>query len=48
MPDKVKELADQWQSQTNSFIELAKKTMSEQPKGGKGKGAKGKGKAKAE
>ena len=48
MPAKVKELADQWQSQTNSFVELAKKTMSEQPKGGKGKGAKGKGKAKAE
>lgn len=46
MPEKAKELADKWQSQTNSFVELAKKTLNDQPKAGKGKGAKGKGKEK--
>lgn len=43
MPDKVKELEQVWQKQTDSFTELAKKTLSEQPKGGR----KGKGKKKA-
>jgi arylsulfatase len=38
MPDKVKELEQVWQKQTDSFTELAKKTLSEQPKGGRGKG----------
>jgi len=46
MPDKVRELDQAWQRQTDSFIELAKKTLADQPKpkGGKGKG-KGQGKA---
>jgi arylsulfatase len=47
MPEKVKELADKWQSQTDSFIELTKKTLSEQPKGG-GKGKKSKAKSNQE
>jgi arylsulfatase len=40
MPDKVKELARAWQQQADSFTELAKKTLSDQPnpRGGKGKG----------
>ena len=32
MPDKVKELAQTWQRQTDSFTELAKKTLADQPK----------------
>ncbi len=43
MPDKVKELEQVWQQQTDSFTELAKKTLADQPQGGAGKG-KGKGK----
>ena len=42
LPAKAKELEEIWQKQTDSFTELARKTMSEQPKGG----GKGKGKAK--
>ncbi len=42
MPDKVKELEAAWQQQTDSFTELAKKTLADQPKG---KGGKGKGKS---
>jgi arylsulfatase len=45
MPDKVIELAAAWQKQTDAFIELAQKTLADQPKG-KGKG-KGKGKSNA-
>ncbi len=39
MPDKVRELEQTWQQQTDSFTELAKKTLNNQPqpKGGKGK-----------
>jgi arylsulfatase len=33
MPDKVKELADLWQKQTDETIALAKLTLNEQPKG---------------
>ena len=43
MPDKVKELEQVWQLQTESFIELAKKTAGAQPAGrikGKAKGKK--------
>jgi arylsulfatase len=45
MPDKVKELVQVWQKQTDEFTSLVKKTLDQQPKpkGGKGKG-KGKGK----
>ncbi len=45
MPDKVKELEQVWQKQTDEFTTLVKKTLAEQPqpKGGKGK-RKGKGK----
>ena len=45
MPDKVKELEQIWQKQTDEFTSLVKKTLDQQPKpkGGKGKG-KGKGK----
>jgi len=46
MPEKAKELEQVWQRQTDSFTELAKKTLGDQPKA-KGKG-KGKGKAKEE
>ena len=42
MPDKVKELEQAWQRQADSFTELAKKTLADQPKG---KGGKGKGKS---
>jgi arylsulfatase len=42
MPEKVKELEQAWQQQTNSFTKLAKKTLADQPKG---KAGKGKGKA---
>lgn len=47
MPEKVKELEQAWQRQTDSFIELASKTLAEQPqrKAGKGKGAKAKEKS---
>ena len=39
MPEKVTEMEQAWQRQTDSFIELAKKTHADQPqpKGGKGK-----------
>lgn len=39
MPEKVAELEQAWQRQTDSFIELAKKTLADQPppKAGKGK-----------
>ncbi|MCX6866710.1 MAG: hypothetical protein NTV46_10930 [Verrucomicrobia bacterium] len=39
MPDKVRDLEQTWQQQTDSFTELAKKTLADhpQPKGGKGK-----------
>ncbi|MEQ1749956.1 MAG: arylsulfatase [Prosthecobacter sp.] len=43
LPAKAKELEQVWQKQADSFTELAKKTMADQPKGG----AKGKGKGKA-
>ena len=33
MPDKVKELEQMWQRQTDSFVALAKKTLDEQPAG---------------
>ena len=33
MPEKVKELADLWQKQTDEYVALAKLTLSEQPKG---------------
>ncbi|HEX3655337.1 MAG TPA: arylsulfatase [Pirellulales bacterium] len=48
MPDKVKELERVWQQQTDSFTELAKQTLSEQPrgKGGKNKAKAAKGPAK--
>lgn len=42
MPEKVKELEQIWQKQTDSFSELVKKTLDQQPK----PGAKGKGKNK--
>ena len=42
MPDKVKDLEQAWQQQADSFTELAKKTLADQPKG---KGGKGKGKS---
>ena len=38
MPDKVKELEQAWQQQTNSFTELAKKTLADQPKPRAGRG----------
>lgn len=40
MPDKVKELEQIWQKQTDEFTSLVKKTLDQQPKpkGGKGKG----------
>jgi len=38
MPDKVKELEQAWQRQTENFSELVKKTMDLQPRGGAGKG----------
>jgi len=38
MPDKVKELGQAWQRQTDDFTELAKKTLAEQPKPRAGKG----------
>jgi arylsulfatase len=38
MPDKVKELEQAWQRQTDGFTELAKKTLAEQPKPRVGKG----------
>jgi arylsulfatase A-like enzyme len=37
MPDKVKELEQIWQRQTDSFTELAKKTMAAQPSSGEKK-----------
>jgi arylsulfatase len=37
MPEKVKELADLWQKQTDETIALAKLTLAEQPKGKAGK-----------
>lgn len=45
MPEKVKELEQVWQKQTDEFTTLVKTTLADQPqpKGGKGKG-KGKGK----
>lgn len=43
MPDKVKELEQVWQHQTDSFTELAKKTLADQPSP-KGKGARPKDK----
>ena len=43
LPAKAKELEQVWQKQTDSFSELARKTLADQPKGG----AKGKGKGKA-
>ncbi len=39
MPDKVKELADLWQKQTDEYVALAKLTLNDQPKGKAGKGA---------
>ena len=42
MPDKVNELKQAWQRQTDSFTELAKKTLADQPKPKAGKG-RGKG-----
>jgi arylsulfatase len=44
MPDKAKQMEQEWERQAASYTELAKKTLSEQPKGGKGKGKNGKGK----
>jgi arylsulfatase A-like enzyme len=44
MPEKVKELEQAWQKQTDAFAALVKKTLAEQPKG-KGKGAKAKTKS---
>jgi arylsulfatase A-like enzyme len=41
MPEKVKELEAAWQKQTDGFVELAKKTLADQPKG-KSKGKKAK------
>lgn len=46
MPDKVKELAAAWQTQTHVYTALVKKTLAEQPKAKGGKGGKGKGKKK--
>ena len=45
MPEKLKEMAAVWQKQQDSYIELAKKTLADQPKGkaGKGKGKNAKG-----
>ncbi len=37
MPEKVKELADLWQKQTDEYVTLAKLTLAEQPKGKAGK-----------
>jgi arylsulfatase len=37
MPEKVKELDQVWQRQTDAFTELAKKTLADQPKGKKAK-----------
>lgn len=39
MPEKVQELADLWQKQTDAFTALARKTLAEQPKprGGRGR-----------
>ncbi|MDZ4852078.1 MAG: arylsulfatase [Pirellulaceae bacterium] len=45
MPAKVKELSQVWQSQTDSFTELAKKTLGDSPDAKERKG-KGKGKGK--
>ncbi len=39
MPEKVKELADLWQKQTDEYTTLAKLTLNDQPKGKAGKGA---------
>ncbi len=39
MPDKVKELAQAWQRQTDSFTELARKTLTDRPQGKGGKGS---------
>ena len=47
MPEKAKELEAIWQKQADEFTELAKKTLTDQPKAKAGKG-KGKGKAKTE
>ncbi len=44
MPEKVKELADLWQKQTEEYVALAKLTLAEQPKGKAGKNAKKKAK----
>ena len=44
MPEKVKELADLWQKQTDEYAALAKLTLAEQPKG---KAAKNNAKKKA-
>lgn len=42
-PDKVKELEQAWQTQTDSFTALTQKTLADQPKAkGKGKGSKAK------
>ena len=41
-PDVVKKLELTWQRQTEEFTELAKKTLAEQPKGGKKKAKKAK------
>lgn len=38
MPDKVNELKQAWQQQTDNFTELAKKTLADQPKAKAGKG----------
>jgi arylsulfatase len=38
MPDKVKELEQAWQQETNSFSVLVKKTLPDQPKAKAGKG----------
>jgi len=38
MPEKVKELEQLWQRQTDSFAALTEKTMDQQPKGKKGRG----------
>ena len=45
-PEKVKELADHWQKQTDDFTNLVKKTLADQPAGKAGKGAKRKAKSK--
>jgi arylsulfatase len=38
MPEKVKELEQSWQQQADTFTELAKKTLADQPQPGAGKG----------